>query len=104
MEFEYENETPPVGQGIEKSTYDGALGNWYKLSLIHTASKGYLLRDGTEVILEFDSTYDPNCKDLRHSMMKGTPMKSMRTMYVSYREATTTSLDGSIFTLPVPMA
>ena len=59
LEFEYENETPPVGQGIEKSTYDGALGNWYKLSLIHTESKGYLLRDGT-VILEFDTTYDPN--------------------------------------------
>ena len=98
LEFEYENETPPVGQGIEKSTYDGALGNWYKLSLIHTASKGYLLRDGT-VILEFDSTYDPNWYGFMSFNDEGNPYEVYVDNVRVLREATTTSLDGSIFTL-----
>ena len=59
LQFEYENEDPPIGEGSEKSTYDGVLGSWYKLALIHTPTKGYLLRDD-EIILDFDTTYEPN--------------------------------------------
>ena len=59
LQFEYENETPPIGKGSETSTYDGTLGTWYKLGLIHTPTKGYLLRDGV-VVHEFDTTYEPN--------------------------------------------
>ena len=90
LEFEYENETPPVGQGIEKSTYDGALGNWYKLSLIHTASKGYLLRDGT-VILEFDTTYDPNWYGFMSFNDEGNPYEVFVDNVRVLRRSTTTT-------------
>ena len=44
---------------VVKISYDGVLGSWYKLALIHTPTKGYLLRDD-EIILDFDTTYEPN--------------------------------------------
>ena len=59
LELEFENEDPPVGEGTSISKYDYYLGEWVDVSIIHTPQKGYLMLND-EVVLEFETSYNPN--------------------------------------------
>jgi hypothetical protein len=59
LELEFENEDPPVGEGAEVSNYEYVLGEWVDVSIIHTPTLGYLMLND-EVVLEFETTYNPN--------------------------------------------
>ena len=59
LELAFENEDPPVGEGAEVSNYEYVLGEWVDVSIIHTPTLGYLMLND-EVVLEFETTYNPN--------------------------------------------
>ena len=59
LELGFENEDPPVGEGAEVSNYEYVLGEWVDVSIIHTPTLGYLMLND-EVVLEFETTYNPN--------------------------------------------